>query len=74
MLLAGPVMAEDFGKSRTQPKPSPLFEAANPENEGPAANSGRFATGHLLDSVVSSLNRSRTCPAQPAPSRLSVRA
>jgi hypothetical protein len=28
MLLAGPVMAEDFGKARTQPKPSPLFEAA----------------------------------------------
>jgi hypothetical protein len=42
MLLAGPVMAEDFGKARIRPKPSPLFEAANPENEGPAANSGRF--------------------------------
>jgi hypothetical protein len=52
MLLAGPVMAEDFGKDSTQPKPSPILEAANPENEGPAANSGRFAKGHLLDSAV----------------------
>jgi hypothetical protein len=42
MLLVGPVMAEDFGKARIQPKPSPLFEAADPENEAPAANSGRF--------------------------------
>jgi hypothetical protein len=41
MLLAGPGMAEDFGKARIQPKPSPLFKAASPENEGPAANSRR---------------------------------
>jgi hypothetical protein len=53
MLLAGPAMAKDFGKARTQSKPSPLFEAANPENGGPRLPTWEGSReGHLLDSVV----------------------